>query len=154
MTDLDACYTAALRILNYRFNSEAELRKKLRTKKFEAEDIDSTIERLRREKWLDDERFAGAFTRTRARRHVGRMRIKRELGAAGVSSEAIERAVAENVDADEERATAEALAKKKWAVLIRRNEPAAARQKVGAFLQRQGYEFALVIEIVARLRTK
>jgi regulatory protein len=67
MTDFERCYAAALRILNYRFNSEAELRKKLRTKKFEPEDVDATIERLRREKWLDDIRFASAFVRTRAR---------------------------------------------------------------------------------------
>src|SRR5436190_11546419 len=102
MSDLEPCYTAAMRILNYRFNSEAELRKKLRSKKFEADDIDETIARLRREKWIDDERFAGAFVRTRARRHLGRMRIKRELGAAGVADEAIARAVRENIDPDTE----------------------------------------------------
>ena len=53
MTD---CYTAALRILRYRFNSEAELRRKLRAKKFESEDIDLAIARLHGEKWLDDAR--------------------------------------------------------------------------------------------------
>jgi SOS response regulatory protein OraA/RecX len=80
------------------------------------------------------------------------MRIKRELGAAGVDAETITRAVDENVDADVERAAAEALAKKKWTVLIRRNEKDVARQKVAAFLQRQGYEYALVIGIVRALR--
>jgi len=31
----DDCYLAALRILNYRFNSEGELRRKLAAKKFD-----------------------------------------------------------------------------------------------------------------------
>ena len=43
-------YVAALRILNYRFNSEAELRRKLRAKKFEQDDVDAAIARLHKEK--------------------------------------------------------------------------------------------------------
>ena len=64
----DPCYVAALRILKYRFNSEGELRRKLRGKRFEKDEIEETILRLRNEKWLDDERFAAAFVRTRAGR--------------------------------------------------------------------------------------
>src|SRR5438067_1636733 len=82
--DSGRCYTAALRILNYRFNSEAELRRKLAAKDFDRETVDATIARLREEKWLDDARFAEAFVRTRMRKRVGRLRIRRELIAAGV----------------------------------------------------------------------
>ncbi len=46
-----------MRILGYRFNSAAELRLKLRAKNFDKTLIDETIDRLRTEKWLDDERF-------------------------------------------------------------------------------------------------
>lgn len=144
-------YTAALRILNYRFNSEAELRRKLLAKKFEAAEVDAALERLRREKWLDDARFAGAFVRTRSRRKVGRQRIARELGAAGVAGETVTQAIAEHVNADDERAAAEELARKKMTVLLRRNEKDAARNKVAAYLQRQGYDLTLVLEIVRKL---
>ncbi len=37
MSDPERAYASALRILSYRFNSEAELRRKLRAKKFEAD---------------------------------------------------------------------------------------------------------------------
>src|SRR5438477_233049 len=96
--DPDRCYTAALRILNYRFNSEHELRRKLAAKDFEQATIDATITRLRDEKWLDDERFAAAFVRTRMRKRIGRLRIRRELMAAGVDDGVAAAALRENRD--------------------------------------------------------
>src|SRR6266568_1376135 len=97
------CYLIALRILNYRFNSEAELRRKLAAKRFDDETIAATLARLREEKWLDDDRYAGAYVRTRVRKGVGRMRIRAELRAAGVGDDAAERALRENAEGEEER---------------------------------------------------
>src|ERR1043165_9489689 len=65
------CYVAALRILGYRFNSEAERRRKLRAKRFDDATIAETIEQLRDEKWLEDERFAAAYVRTRVLKGIG-----------------------------------------------------------------------------------
>jgi regulatory protein len=146
-------YVAALRILNYRFNSEAELRRKLRGKKFEKDDIEAAIARLHREKWLDDERFAGAFVRTRANKRVGKLRIRRELQAAGVSGSAAEQAIAENVDPERERESLEALCAKRVRVLVRRHGPEylesdEAHAKLTAYLIGHGYDSALVREVV------
>jgi regulatory protein len=143
-TMLDA-YLSALRILHYRFNSEGELRRKLRGKKFEAEEIEAAIVRLRSEGWLDDERFAGAFVRTRARRRVGPGRIRRELGAAGVESELIDRAMESNADADATGAALAELCAKRLRLLARRHgedflTTDEARQKVAAYLVKQGYD--------------
>src|ERR1051325_6318511 len=119
--DLTPCYVAALRILGYRFNSEAELRR--------------TLARLREEKWLDDERFAGAYVRTRARKGIGRLRIRGELRNAGVSDEAAERALRENGDGEEERLRAA------YEKLARRiDDP----QKIAARLQRLGFELSAI----------
>src|SRR5690242_11724917 len=89
------CYVTALRILGYRFNSEAELRRKLLAKRFDDETIAETLARLRDEKWLDDERFAAAYVRTRVLKGIGRLRIRRELMAAGIDDDVAERAVRE-----------------------------------------------------------
>jgi regulatory protein len=150
------CYTAAMRILQFRWNSAAELRRKLRKKAFDDETIAATLERLQREKWLDDDRFAGALVRTQVRKRHGRLRIAAELGAAGVSREAISRALEEHVDAEAERAGAVAAGTKKLASLLRRHgddfaETPEARQKLSAFLQGQGYETGLVIDVVREL---
>ena len=151
----DACYLAAVRILNYRFNSEVELRRKLRGKKFEAAEIERVIERLRNERWLDDSRFAGAFTRSRANRRIGRLRIVRELHAAGVSGEAASRAVAENLDPEREREDLVALRDKRMRILARRHgeeylRTDEGRRKLAAHLVAQGYDIALVWEVIGR----
>lgn len=150
------CYTAAMRILRYRFNSEAELRRKLRAKKFEQEEIDLAIARLHREKWLDDARFAGAFVRTRANKRVGRLRIRRELQAAGVNSDEAETALRENVDAEREGEALRELCARRARVLTRRHGEEylgteEGRTKLAAYLAGQGYDSALVWEVVRKL---
>jgi regulatory protein len=147
--DLERCYIAAMRILNVRFNSEAELRRKLSGKKFERGVVESTLARLRKEKWLDDERFAAAFTRTRLGKRIGRTRVRRELAAAGVAEDVAARAVAENADPERERENLAAETEKKRRAIERRHgaEYAASpegRRRLAAHLVKRGYDFVLV----------
>jgi len=130
-------YLVALRILGYRFNSEAELRRKLAAKRFDEAAIAETIARLREEKWLDDERFAGAFVRTRVLKGIGRLRIRGELRNAGVSEEAAERAIRENTEGEEERLRA--------AVEKLSRRFGADRNKIASRLQRQGFEISAIL---------
>jgi regulatory protein len=150
--DTERCYAAGLRILNYRFNSEAELRAKLDRKEFPHDAIDAAIERLRREKWLDDGRFAAAFVRTRLRKGIGRLRIKRELMAAGVESATIAQAL--DIPEHDDRAAAIASARKRLAVLRRRDDDDAIRQKLVAYLFRQGYDSSVAMDVVREAMKK
>jgi regulatory protein len=152
LDDQDRCYQSALRILKYRFNSAAELRRKLRAKGFERDIIDATLSRLAAEKWLDDARFAAAYVRTRAQKRKGRLRIRRELIGAGVANDVIEKAVSENVDSEDEHARARALAEKRLVILSRRYEPHVVRNKLTAYLLNQGYDAALVREILKEMK--
>ena len=73
-----------------------------------------------------------------------------------MSREAIAKAIDEHVDPEAERAGALAAGSKKLASLLRRHgaeftETPAARQKLSAFLQGQGYETGLVIDVVREL---
>ncbi|HEY0158320.1 MAG TPA: regulatory protein RecX [Thermoanaerobaculia bacterium] len=152
----DPCYIAALRILNYRFNSEGELRRKLRAKKFEKEAIDAAIVRLHKEKWLDDERFAGAFVRTRANKRIGKDRIVRELQAVGIDRSAAEEAVAANVDPEREREVLVELALKRARMLVRRHGEdflgtSEGRNKLAGYLLKQGYDAALIREALKEI---
>jgi regulatory protein len=153
MTDLERCYRAAIRILRYRFNSTAELRRKLAAKDFERDTIQETVLRLTKEKWLDDRRFSEAFVRTRMRKGVGSGRIRRELMAAGVADDAARDAMTANRDDDAERGAAAALASKRASQLVRRRGPdylrsPAGRSALQAYLARQGFERALINEVV------
>ena len=149
--DLERCNIAAMRILNHRFNSEGELRRKLEMKEFARDVIDTTIDRLRRERWLDDDRFAAAYVRTRVRKGIGLLRIKRELMAAGVESETIARALDESVPEHDERAAALVSARKRLAVLRRREDDPSIREKLVAWLFRQGYDSTLAVDVVREL---
>ena len=156
LTPSERCYIAAMRILNYRFNSEAELRRKLKSKKFEPALIDETVEKLRREKWLDDARFAAAFVRTKQLKHHGPRKIARELAAAGVDREAADKAIRENVDEENERADLIALFEKRRRLLIRRYgedyvTTDEGRRKLAAYLLNQGYDAALVRSVVKEI---
>jgi regulatory protein len=142
----DACYTAAMRILNHRFNSEGEMRRKLDGKEFPRDVIDETVDRLRREKWIDDDRFAAAYVRMRVRKGIGRRRIKRELLQAGVENDTIAKAL--DVPDHDERAAAVASARKRLAILRRRDDDEAIRQKLVAYLFRQGYDSSLAMDVV------
>ena len=152
----DRCYLAALRILQYRFNSEAELRRKLQRKSFDGEEIEAAIAKLRGEKWLDDQRFAGALVRTRAGRKVGKRRIQRELQAAGVDDETAGTALAENLDAERERESLVELGVKRARLLARRHgedflTTSEGRNKLAGYLLKQGYDAALVREALKEI---
>ena len=151
--DLERCYIAAMRILNFRFNSTEELRRKLRTKKFEPAVIDETLTRLTAEKWLDDERFAGALVRTRQNRRLGPRRIAQDLQAAGLSRESANQAMKANADPVREEEGLRALYQKRLRMMIRRHgeDYAAtpeARNKLAFYLLKQGYDAALVRSVV------
>jgi len=149
--DPERCYAAAMRILSYRFNSEGELRRKLEMKEFGRELIEATIDRLRDEKWLDDDRFAAAYVRTRVRKGIGLLRVKRELIAAGVESDTIARALDESLPDHDERAAALASARKRLAILRRRDDDALIREKLMTYLFRQGYDSSMAMEVVREL---
>ena len=157
MTDTRDPYLAALRILKYRFNSEVELRRKLRGKRFESDEIESTIVRLRNEKWLDDERFAAAFVRTRANKRIGQSRIRRELHAAGVSDSDAKDAVNANVDPEREQEALRQLCDKRARLLIRRHGEAylttsEGRNKLVGYLLKQGYDAGLIYEALKEIQ--
>lgn len=145
-----------MRILKFRFNTEAELRRKLRSKKFERDDIDATIERLRKEKWLDDDRFAAAYVRARAKKRVGQLRIRRELQAAGVSNDSAKQALSENADPEREQEALRELCRKRARMLVRRHgeeylTTSEGRNKLAAYLLKQGYDAGLVYEALKEI---
>jgi regulatory protein len=150
--EIDRCYASALRILKYRFNSAAELRRKLRSKGFERDEIEAALLRLTNEKWLDDARYAAAYVRTRTLKKKGSLRIRRELIRAGVADDVIASAVSENVDSEDEHARALALAERRLPILARRYAPDVVRNKLTAYLLNQGYDAALVRSILKEIK--
>lgn len=91
--DAQAARLAALRLLNRRDHGARELAVRLAAGGFEAAAVQAAVERLIREKLLDDARFAEHFVAYHANRGQGPVRIAHRLREAGVAAELVAAAV-------------------------------------------------------------
>jgi regulatory protein len=92
----ERAYVVGLTLLARRELAETQLRARLIKRKFDPEDIDIAVARLRRERALDDRRTAIACARTEVRvRHHGRARVLRQIEALGIDRDVARHAVAE-----------------------------------------------------------
>jgi len=151
----ERCKAVALKILAHRWNSAREIETKLARKGFESELIAWTMQALQVEGWIDDQRYAEALVRARARKKLGPQRIKHELERAGVSGDVISRALAKEQDLAGELERLSALCSKRIRILQRRSpdelQSAESRNKLIGYLLKQGYDYGLVSEVVTRL---
>jgi len=86
-------YQRALGLLVRREHSRKELTRKLKAKGIEPDDLDVALEKLVRQEFQSDERFAVALARTRAAAGQGPVRIRSELATHGLGRETIEAAI-------------------------------------------------------------
>ena len=87
-------YTAGLMMLARRELSEKQLRQRLARREHSPDDIDAAVARLKDNRSLDDARVAGAIARMETGiRKRGRLRVKRQIEAAGIPSSLAQRAV-------------------------------------------------------------
>jgi len=84
--------------------SEAQVRQRLGRREHDPDVIDEAIARLREERAIDDHRVAEAIARTETSlRKRGKLRVKRKIQSAGISSSVAKQAIDETfaeVDAD------------------------------------------------------
>jgi regulatory protein len=148
-----SAYDTALRILGGRGHSVLQLRRKLAAKRFEAKEIDETIERLRADRLIDDLQFAADFARSRIRQSLGSKRIRRELEAAGVKGAPVELAIRSASAEEGEEERLRLACRKKIDILVRRHgagflRSAQGRRKLYSFLLNRGYEPSLIIAVM------
>ena len=86
-------YLSAQRALTRRAYSLHDIRAYLEQRAEDKDLIPAVIARLRELHYLDDERYALDFARSRVRSHRGRFRIARELRGRGVPDKLIEAAL-------------------------------------------------------------
>jgi regulatory protein len=128
---------AALRLLNVRERSRAELRIRLRQKGFAPDVIETVLDPLHEAGLQDDRRFAESFAESAASRGMATRRIQGELRARGVSKEVA--AIAATEDPESERARALEAALRRAARM--RDLPTEARlRRLTGFLARRGFE--------------
>jgi regulatory protein len=89
-------YLTALTMLGSRELSEVQLRTRLKRRKFEPDDIDDAIGRLKQDGTLNDKRVALAAARLESTiRHRGRARVLQKIRQLGIEGATAESAVTE-----------------------------------------------------------
>ena len=98
-------YDAAVRALMRRAYSVYEMKQLLGRRTEDGKLLGTVMDRLKRAKMVDDERFAKQFARQRTEiRRQGKFRIARDLRARGVPDRHIEAALAESAKETDESA--------------------------------------------------
>jgi regulatory protein len=142
----ERAYQQALLFLSYRARSTAEIRQNLRRHKLPPEIIEQTIERLKAEKLADDDQFAKAWVENRSTfRPRSRRALAVELRQKGIPDEAVRSAL---TDVDEEALAYEAALKR--ARRLESLEWNEFRSRLGGFLARRGFSYAVAAAVVSR----
>lgn len=137
-------HEAALRLLGSRARSEKEMRTRLAMRGIEPAAIEEEVERLRRAGLLDDDKFARAWVEDRKRTAPrGRRMLRYELLGRGIEPESVD-IVTNDVD---DLATATELARGKARGAALGNYDTFV-EKVGNFLRRRGFDYAVASEAV------
>lgn len=140
----EGAFSAAVSLLTYKENTEKELKRKLKERGFEEEDIDAAFEKLREKRFLDERRYFERFVRLAAEsRRYGARRILNEAYVKGFSEETV-RACAplfKTIDFD-------ALCYDTLCRLPQRND----EKKAAAALLRRGYTSSQVREAIRAMK--
>ncbi|MBI2864128.1 MAG: RecX family transcriptional regulator [Chloroflexi bacterium] len=140
-------YDAAVRFLGYRPRSSAEVRRRLRQRGFSDETADEVLQKLVEGRLVDDSAFVKYWVENRRTfKPCGGRLLGLELRQKGVDAETIRETVGE---VDEEAAAYNA-GKKKSRSLTGCDERQ-FRQRLGAFLQRRGFDYEDATRVTARL---
>ena len=146
ITDPTLVLEAALRFLEARSRSAAEVRRRLLLHGYRADLVEGSIERLKELGMIDDAAFARAWVESRDRaRPRGERALRQELLRKGIDREVRDGVLAdrdiERPDADED--AARRLLERHASALARVADPRARRQRAYALLARNGFDSEL-----------
>jgi regulatory protein len=145
-------YQAALRLLEARPRSTAELRDRLRRKEFAPEAIDQAVERLEELGLLDDRAFARMWVENRqAYRPRGPAALRNELQRKGVDRAVVDQVLSNEALTGDQSAHAAELARSVVHKYAHADSRATFMRRLGGFLQRRGFDFETIRPIIDQL---
>lgn len=141
-------FNSALNSLDYRDHSEKEIRAKL-LRKHDADYVDEAVKKLIELDLVNDERYAENYARELfERKKFGKMRIKSELRAKGISAD-IANAAVEELFEEEEPDNVQRIVDIIGKRYYNRMNDEVGRKKVFSALQRMGYSFSDIREAMS-----
>ncbi|MBI2622882.1 MAG: RecX family transcriptional regulator [Candidatus Levybacteria bacterium] len=150
MGEFEKFYNKALRFLSYRPRSEKEIRDRLKLKvqssKFKVEEniIDKVIEKLKEQKFTNDEEFTRWWIEQRTNVQPRSMRlIKIELRQKGISNEIIESRIKNQESGRDDAELVKKLIEKRLSK-YKGLEKRELYQKLGRFLASKGFDWETI----------
>lgn len=144
----EMAYLRALNYLSYRPRAKEEIRQNLRKHEIDEDVIETTITRLEKSNFVNDDEFAKLWIENRNEfRPRGRRALAIELRQKGITNEVIDRSLDELVD--EESLVYRAGIKK--ARKLARYEWQDFRKKLAAFLARRGFSYSVISPLLPKL---
>ena len=90
---------AAFRLLSYRMRSEGEIKKRLADKSFMSNEIDATVNNLKKLNYVNDLEFARAFAKEKVKlKNIGPLLLRSELFKHYIETTLIDRIIQETYD--------------------------------------------------------
>ena len=148
----DKAYLAALRFLEARPRSVAEVRARLERKDFAPEAIDAAIARLGELELLDDDAFARFWVENRqANRPRGLGALRDELRRKGIDADVAARVLNDESLTGDESSSAWELARGALRKYAGSRDRSAFTRRMSGYLQRRGFSFEIIRPIVDQL---
>lgn len=136
--EVEQAYRASLGLLNSRARTRKELEEALKRKSFSPEAIADCLDRLKNHRLVDDTAYAARYADQKVTyQRKGSRLVKQELLRRGVSKNDVDEALS-TLDGDTERASAIALARKRW-TSVKGASQREREYKLMAVLQRRGF---------------
>jgi regulatory protein len=151
--DSEGLWNYALRALGGRAHSTGELREKLRRRAERAEDVDSTIARLKDVGYLNDQRFAEGYATSRlSNERFGRTRVLRDLRGRRVAPALAEKTVGEVYRDVDESALIEEWIRKKYRLAPREGLFKEDKDMASAYrrLVRAGFRSGEIVRVLKK----
>lgn len=155
--DPEIVLAAALRFLEVRQRSIAEVRRRLTQTGYRSELIDGAIKKLLGLGILDDASFAQTWVESRDRANPrGERALRRELQVKGIDRTIVDdsmqaRRPEPGAADDPDMAAAEALMRRHASALARIGDPRTRRQRAYALLARHGFDSEIASTVAARV---
>lgn len=141
----------ARKYCSYQDRCEDDVVQKLKKFKLRTEDIDTILNVLKEEKFVDDQRFASSFVRGKLKQNQwGRIKIRYALKAKRLSNEIVDEAL-EEIDDEVYKEILILLATKKIRQIKGDISDYDKRQKTAVYLQSKGFESDLIFKIINNL---
>ena len=141
----DQSYAAALRLLTGRDYTVSAMRRKLLVRGTDHSDCETVLDRLQREGWLDDSRYAGRFAGAAlaSGRYYG-VRLRMEMRRKGFTSEVIAEALDPLLAEHDEAAEVRVAMKRRYPGFSYGAADDRERRRVVGFLQRRGFGLSVI----------